>query len=118
MFGKKNKKVEGPTMEWPEPKVEEVKVEDRVVPDKITAVTIIRDAVRDWVMPICNVPAQHKHDIDACLNYLLDEFEKPQPDIQIAEYLQKLIEEGRLDAYNRTYEDNGYEISLTIRKVK
>ena len=113
---KKKKKVED---QEPENKVEEQEeVEDRNVPNPQVAIDFIRNACRDWVMPLYNVDRQYKHDLSTCISYLQEYITKPEPEVKIAEYLEKLMRDGGLQNYNKTYEDSSYEVSLTIRKVK
>lgn len=114
MFKKKAKeesiKEEKPIEEKPEEELI-----DKEIPNPQVAVAIIRDAIRDEVMCICNIPKQHRHDIGTCMSYLYDYINEPI-EVRLSSSLQDQIDEGTLKNYIKTYEDNGYEISLTIKK--
>ena len=116
MFRKK-KQVEE---QEPENKVEEQEEEiiDKNVPSPQVAVDYIRNMCRDWILSLYNLSKQDKHDLITCINYLQEYITKPEPDVKIAEYLEELMRDGGLQNYNKTYEDSGYEVSLTIKKVK
>ena len=89
---------------------------DKEIPDKITALTVIRDTINTWAMGLCNLSRQEKHDINRCLNYLIKDATKQEPDVVIGSHLQHSINKGELISYGRDYEENGYDISISIRR--
>ena len=121
MLNKKKEKQIEETKE-PETPEEDIELREKTVPDINTAFTYTRDVLRAWVYPLCNLSKQEKYDLSKCVEYISDYIDTTEKesnvDIRIADYLQKLIADGGLQNYNKTYEENGYEISLTIKKVK
>lgn len=114
MFKKKAKeesiKEEKPIEEKPEEEVI-----DKNIPNPQVAIVVVRDAIKDNVMCICNISKQYRHDVDACVTYLYDYINEPV-EVKLSSSLQEQIDDGTLKNYIRTYEDNGYEINLTIKK--
>ena len=106
-----------------EPKeIEEVEEEkepeliNKDVPNPRVAITVVRSAIIHHVLCICNIDKQERHDIATCVDYLLDYLTEPV-EFRISDSLQEQIDEGTLGNYTKTYEDNGYEITLTIKKT-
>jgi len=114
MFKKKAKQEE-PVKEINEEELEEEEIITKTVPNPQTAVAIVRDAIRDNVLCICNISKQGRQDIATCMSYLYDYITEPV-EVRLSEKLQKQIDESTLGNYTKSYEDNGYEISLTIKK--
>lgn len=114
---KKKKKVEEQKPETELEKIAKEEVVDHTVPNPQVAIDLVREAIRNNVLCIGNISKQYRHDVATCVDYLYNYFTEPQPEIQIADHLQDLMRDGGLQEYNKTYEDSGYEISLTIKKV-
>ena len=109
-MSKKDKKVEEETVVE---KKQEEKVIDKHVPNAQTALTFVRDMCRDYVMCICNISKQTKHDLDTCLQYLQDYIRK---DIVVGGFIQEQLNKKSLDNYSKSYTNSGYKITLTITK--
>ena len=112
MFKKKDKK----DLTKEEPVINEVEQEeeivDRTCPDANTAIHIIRDAIRDYVLCICNISKQNRADISTCVEYLIDYVEEHN-DI---DNVINSIDNNKLIQYSNTFERNGYVIDIKINK--
>ena len=115
MIGKK-KQVEELAKEKVEVTKEE-KIIDKTVPNPRVAMAFIDTAIRENVLCISNIPKQYKHDIATCSSYLVEYINEPV-EVRIADTLQEKINDGTLKSYNRSYEENGYTITLMIKKEK
>lgn len=109
----KNKKAEE-TVEQSEEKEEELI--DKNIPDLYTAFTFVRDRIVKWIYPLCNLSTQDKYDLSRCVEYISNHIKQSERDVIIADHLQKNIEEGTLECYNKTYKENGYNIKISITK--
>lgn len=86
---------------------------DKVVPNPQTAITIVRDAINNYVMCICNISKQYKHDIGTCLDYLFD-YIKEHNEI---DSIINSIDDNSLVQLSTTFERNGYTIDININKA-
>ena len=110
MFKKKSKKTEESVNNDVE---QEEVVVDRTCPDANTAITIVRDAIRDYVSCICNISKQHRTDINTCVEYLID-YVKEHNEIDT---VINNIDDNSLIQYANTFERNGYVIDIKINKI-
>jgi len=112
MFKKKTKK----DLAKEEPVNNDVEQEEEIVkrtcPDANTAITIVRDAIRDYVSCICNISKQHRTDINTCVQYLID-YVKEHNEIDT---VINNIDDNSLIQYSNTFERNGYVIDIKINK--
>lgn len=108
------KKVKEELKEEPKAEPEEPEIINKTVPNPQMAVDYVRFMCQKWVAGLCNVPKQDRVDLLTCIDYL-QEYIKPE--IKVGGSIQEQIDDGTLGNYSRTYEDNGYEITLTIKKI-
>ena len=86
---------------------------DHTVPNAETAFIVVRDAINDYVMCICNISKQHKHDIGTCLDYLLDYIREHNE----VDSIINSIDDNSLIQLSKTFERNGYTIDIDINKA-
>ena len=112
MFRKKAKEAPAETVVPAEEPKEEVV--ERTCPDIDTAVSIIRDTIRDYALCICNISRQRKEDICSCLDYLSN-YVREHAEI---DSIIDSIDNEELIQLSKTFERNGYTITINIERKK
>ena len=116
MWKKKPKKADKEELQdlTEEVKEKEEELIEKTCPDAETAWIVIRDNINHWIMGLCNLSKQDKQDINTCLQYLIDYIDSHKE----LDVIKQQINYKTLQDYNKSYEDNGYIINISITKKK